>query len=434
MPSPQDIPAEVVVRPARRVEGVVRLPGDKSIAHRYALLAALAEGTSRFHDFPHGDDCARTLACLRALGCPIEQADDAVVAITGRPGGLQAPAQALDCGNSGSTMRLLAGILAAQPLATELTGDESLRRRPMERVITPLSEMGARIASRNGRPPLRIEGGPLHGIRYRLPVASAQVKTAVLLAGLLAEGTTTVEEQAQTRDHGELALGAFGAAVTRRRGVVSLEGKQRLRAIEGRLPGDLSSAAFLLCAAALLPGSDLTVEGVLLNPTRAAILDVLRALGAEVTAGNVEERHGEAAGSVRVRHQTLRGAVIEGAQAAALIDELPVLASLGPYTEQGIEVRGAGELRVKESDRIAAVAANLRALDAEVEERADGWRVNGGARLRGATLDSGGDHRVAMAAAVAALGAEGESRIHGAGAVAVSWPGFFAALEAVARR
>ncbi|MGH9524872.1 MAG: 3-phosphoshikimate 1-carboxyvinyltransferase [Terriglobales bacterium] len=418
------------ITPRRGVQGSVALPGDKSISHRYAMLAALAEGESKLANFSTGADCQSTLACMEGLGAEVKRADG-VISILGAK--LRQPNAALDCGNSGSTMRMLSGILAGQPFASELIGDESLSRRPMRRVIEPLERMGARINSSDGRAPLRIHGGRLTAIDYSLPVASAQVKSAVLLAGLFARGETWVEEPVRTRDHTEIALGAFGAVVQRDGMRAGIAGGQALHAVEAVVPGDLSSAAFFLCAAAIFPGSQLIVENVLLNPRRAVLLDTLTAMGAQISILHVEERLGELAGAVRVIGGMLRGGTIAGAQTAALIDELPVLAAVAPYTSEGIEIRDAAELRHKESDRIAAVTANLQAMGAEVEERADGLRVRGGQPLHGAEIDSRGDHRIAMAFAVAALRAEGESVIRGADSARISFPEFFQLLDAVAR-
>lgn len=424
-----------VMRPAKRIAGTLRPPGDKSISHRYAMLAALANGTSRLRNFATGADGASTLACLRELGVEIEQ-ESGEIRVNGRRGALAAPTRALDCGNSGSTMRMLAGMLATQDFTAELTGDDSLRRRPMERIVTPLMEMGAAIVATDGmRPPLRIRGGRLRGIEYQMPVASAQVKSSLLFAGLAAEGITCVHEPVRTRDHGELALAAFGAQVERRALSVSIAGGQKLHALEAEIPGDVSSAAFFLCAACLLPGSELVVENVGLNPKRTALLDVLAGMGAHLSFLHIEERNGEVAGTLRLTAPArLRGGTVSGAQAAALIDELPVLATIAALTEQGIEIGDAEELRVKESDRIATVAANLRAMGAEVEERSDGLRVPGDQKLRGGEVRAAGDHRIAMAFAVAALGADGETQITGADAAVISYPGFFAELERLAER
>jgi len=428
--------SNVIVRPACTVRGVIRIPGDKSISHRYAMLAAIAEGTSRFHNFSAARDCASTLDCVAKLGCEWKRSEDSeTIEVRGVGPRLSAPAEALDCGNSGSTMRMLSGILAGQPFASELCGDESLSRRPMARIMTPLTQMGAKIeASAGGRPPLRIHGGPLKAIHYRPEVASAQVKSCVLFAGLFAEGETVVEEPIRTRDHGEIALRAFGAEVERTGNATRIAGRQRLRAIEARVPGDLSSAAFFLCAAALFPRSQITLPGILMNPTRARLLDILIQMGLKISVAHLEEHQGELIGTIEARGAAWKGAAIAGADTAALIDEIPVLAATAPYSESGLEVRDAKELRVKESDRIAAVATNLRKMGAEVEERPDGMRIAGGQHLHGAELDSFGDHRIAMAFAVAALRAEGETTICGADAAGVSYPRFFEELETVAGR
>ena len=380
----------------------------------------------------------REYARLRGeTGLRVERAkgEDGTIELHGVGPRLSAPAEALDCENSGSTMRMLSGILAGQRFTSELCGDESLSRRPMARIVTPLAQMGASIESADGgRPPLKIHGGPLKAIHYRPEVASAQVKSCVLFAGLFADGETVVEEPVRTRDHGEIALRAFGAEIERARNTLRIVGGQRLHAMEARVPGDLSSAAFFLCAAALFPGSQITLPGILMNPTRARLLDILMQMGLKVSVAHVEEHQGELVGTIEARGAAWKGAIIAGADTPALIDEIPVLAAVAPYTEGGIEVRDAQELRVKESDRIAAVATNLRKMGAEVEERPDGVRIPGGQRLHGAELDSFGDHRIAMAFAVAALRAEGETTMRGADAAGVSYPPFFEELEAVAGR
>jgi 3-phosphoshikimate 1-carboxyvinyltransferase len=432
---------QVVVRPARNVRGIVSLPGDKSISHRYAMLAGIADGPSRLENYSTGADCASTLSCVRALGVKWEKKDGPdniilanTIEVQGSGLSLSAPSQALDCGNSGSTIRMLSGIVAGQKFVSEMAGDESLSRRPMERVIAPLTEMGAHITSQHGRPPLRIGGGNLHGINYRMPVASAQVKTCLLFAGLLADGETHIEEPLRTRDHGEVALRAFGAQLERKGNSVSIRGGQRLRGIEARVPGDLSSAAFFLCAAALFPGSQLTVTSLLMNPTRARLLDVLMQMGLRISVTQLEEIHGELVGTLQVEGGRLKGATIAGSDTAALIDEIPVLAAIAPYTEQGIEVRDAKELRVKESDRIASITTNLRAMGAQLEEREDGLKIPGGQSLRGAELDSFGDHRIAMAFSIAALRAQGETLIRGSECAAISYPEFFSVLEGLVER
>ncbi|HEX3663182.1 MAG TPA: 3-phosphoshikimate 1-carboxyvinyltransferase [Acidobacteriaceae bacterium] len=432
----QAVTTERRIRPARTIQGSLRLPGDKSISHRYALLGGLAEGTTRLANFSTGADCASSLACVAALGAEVVRREDQSVEITGVGGAFQAPAASLDCGNSGSTMRMLSGLLAGQRGSFTLVGDASLSRRPMERVRKPLTQMGARMELTEGHAPITLQGGALTAIEYATPIPSAQVKTAVLFAGLQAEGTTTVREEVRTRDHGELALRAFGAQVERAKDFVSIAGGQRLRAIEATVPGDLSSAAFFLCAAALFPGSNLIFDDLGLNPTRATLLDVLTALGAHIGVLNLETKNEELVGTVQVNApaQGLTGTAISGALSAQLIDELPVLAAIGPYTQNGIRIRDAKELRVKESDRIALVAANLRAMGAEVEEFEDGLDVPGGQALHGATIDAGGDHRIAMAFAVAGLRASGETLIRGAESAAISFPEFFDLLERVTER
>jgi 3-phosphoshikimate 1-carboxyvinyltransferase len=424
--------SSVIIRRARVVRGVVRIPGDKSISHRYAMLAAIAEGTSRFQNFSAARDCASTLNCIAGLGSAWKRLEDGSIEVQGVGPRLTAPTEMLDCGNSGSTMRMLSGILAGQSFASELFGDESLSRRPMARIMKPLTEMGAKISSSDsGRPPLKIYGGALKSIHYKPEVASAQVKSCVLFAGLFADGETVVEEPIRTRDHGEIALRAFGAEVERKGNSSSVRGGQSLRAIEAHVPGDLSSAAFFLCAAGLFPGSQITLPGILMNPTRARLLDILLQMGLKVSVAHLEEHNGELVGTIEARGSTWKGAVIAGADTAALIDEIPVLAASAPFSESGLEVRDGKELRVKESDRIAAVAANLRKMGAEIEERPDGMRIPGGQHLRGAELDSFGDHRIAMAFAVAALRAEGETTIQGADAAGVSYPTFFQELSSV---
>ena len=427
---------ERLVRPARNVYGSLRLPGDKSISHRYGMLAAFAEGTSRFTNFSTGADCASTLACMEALGAKVAKTGPGAVEITGVAGRVTPSEQPLDCGNSGSTMRMISGLLAPQQGDFTLIGDASLSRRPMERIRKPLELMGARLALTEGHAPLTIHGGPLQPIDFTTPVPSAQVKTCVLLAGLQTAGVTTVREAVRTRDHSELALRAFGATVTRTLDSVSIAGPQALRAIDSAIPGDISSAAFFLCAAALFPGSGLVLDSLGLNPTRATLLDVLTALGAHISVLNLEEQNAELVGTVQVSSppEGLGSTAVTGALAAQLIDELPVLAAIAPYTSGGIRIRDAKELRVKESDRIALVVKNLRAMGAEVEEFEDGLDVPGGQTLHGATIDSGGDHRIAMAFAVAALRAEGETLIQGSESANISFPEFFDLLDLVAER
>jgi 3-phosphoshikimate 1-carboxyvinyltransferase len=427
---------ERLICPARNIIGSLRLPGDKSISHRYAMLGGFAEGTSRFTNFSTGADCASTLACMEALGAKVHHVGPGEVEITGVAGRVTRAGHPLDCGNSGSTMRMISGLLAPQTGRFTLIGDASLSRRPMERIRKPLELMGARLTLSDGHAPLTIEGSPLRAIDYTTPVPSAQVKSCVLFAGLQTPGTTTVHESVRTRDHSELALRAFGAKLTRTSNSVSIAGPQSLHAIDAAVPGDLSSAAFFLCAAALFPGSSLVLDSIGLNPTRATLLDVLTAFGARVAVLNVEEKYAELVGTIQITAppEGLGSTEVSGALAAQLIDELPVLAAIAPFTRGGIRIRGARELRVKESDRIALVAKNLRAMGAEVAEFDDGLDVPGGQKLHGATIDSSGDHRIAMAFSVAALRAEGDTIIHDAGSAAISFPEFFDLLDLVAER
>ncbi len=421
-----------VISPGGTVEGVIELPGDKSISHRYAILAALAEGTSEIANYASAADCRSTLECLRGLGVGIESSDGRVRIAGKGLDGLREPRRTLDAENSGSTMRMLSGVLAGQRFKSAITGDESLRKRPMRRVIEPLRQMGAEIRSKEGdRAPLEIRGGNLRAIDYAPPTPSAQVKSAVLLAGLYAEGITTVREAINTRDHTEVALREFGGVLDGGRGTIQIHPRPKLMARQLAVPSDLSTAVFLIGATLVLPGSSLMIHNVGLNPTRARVLDFLNSIGAPVRVATVQMRNGELVGDVSVRHAALEGGAISGSQVAEMIDELPMLAALGPFTEKGIEIHDAQELRVKESDRIAALAEGLRQMGAKVEEFADGLRVEGrsAGKLRGAKVDPRGDHRIAMALAVAALGAEGETTIRDAECVGVSFPEFFATLD-----
>jgi 3-phosphoshikimate 1-carboxyvinyltransferase len=431
------------IQPAKHVTGGIEPPGDKSISHRYAMLAALAEGTSELRHFAAAADCHSTLACMSALGAGVKIEKD-TVRITGRgPRGLKSSWRALDAGNSGTTMRLLTGILAGQDFTTKLTGDAALQLRPMKRVVSPLREMGADIRAREDNfAPLEIRGGRLHAIDYHMPVASAQVKSAVLLAGLFAGGTTSVTEPVRTRDHTELALEEFGAAVEKQgktisvTGLASGNGGSQLQPRSLDIPGDLSSAVFFIAAASLLPDSSLLIHNVGLNPTRTAILDLLASMGASIQLQSLRSAHGEVVGDLAVKSASLKGGIIAGQKVPLVIDELPMLAALAPYTEDGIEIRDAAELRVKESDRLAALAENLRRMGATVDERPDGLRVEGRAagQLCGAEIEPRGDHRIAMAFAIAALGAKGETLIRDADCAAVSYPTFFQDLERAAER
>ena len=420
------------VSPARRLTGVIHLPGDKSISHRYALLGAIAEGTSEIRGFASSADCQSTLDCLQALGVPIERDEDRVRIRGQGLRGLCRPSGDLDAGNSGSTMRMLAGILAGQQFESRLVGDASLSRRPMRRIIDPLTRMGARIeSSQGGLPPLRIMGADLHPIYHRPSTASAQVKTAVLFAGLIAEGETGVEEPVPTRNHTEIALEQMGAAITRTNGTISVRGPARLHSLKAQVPGDLSSAAFFVAAALLTPGSDLVIRNVGLNPTRTAVLTILNHMEANIHQENIWVSNGELVGDLRVRSNPLTGGEIPVELVPNLIDELPVLAVLGTQTEQGLWFHGAQELRVKESDRLATVAENLRRLGAKVEEFPDGLRVEGRQKLHSAEVESYGDHRIAMAFAVAGLLSEGGVDIRGSECVGISFPEFFDILHQV---
>jgi 3-phosphoshikimate 1-carboxyvinyltransferase len=430
------------IKSVRRLQGKIQLPGDKSISHRAAMISALAPGETRVENFASSADCASTLSCLQQLGVEIRR-EGATVRIKGAgKNGFRKSDAALDCGNSGTTVRLLAGILAGQNFETVLTGDESLSSRPMRRVIEPLTAMGARIESNENRLPLKIAGAnPLHAISYEPPVASAQVKSCVLLAGLNADGKTSVVERTPTRDHTERMLRWFGAEVEENETdggkIISVSGDALLTARDFVVPSDVSSAAFFLVAAACLKDSEILLPNVGFNRTRRAVVEVLQNFGASVEILNETENCNEPVADLLVRggenlqpktaENVLRGEII-----ANLIDEIPVLAVFGTQIEGGLEVRDAGELRVKESDRIAAVVENLRRMNARIEEFADGFRVEKSA-LNGARIDSFGDHRIAMAFAVAALFARGETEISGAESAAVSFPEFFETLESVTK-
>jgi 3-phosphoshikimate 1-carboxyvinyltransferase len=445
------------IQPARRIRGELRLPGDKSISHRAALLSALARGATRIENFSTSEDCAATLNCLRELGVKIEQDGTSVLVEGVGLRGLNAPQAPLDCGNSGSTMRMLAGVLAGQDFNSTLTGDESLRSRPMQRIIEPLELMGARISSENGRAPLQIKGQQqLKAITYKMPVESAQVKSCILLAGLSAEGhTAVIEREGATRDHTERMLRWLKVPVKSRKilhgafinnEAISIEGRVQFDAQDGTVPGDISSAAFFIVAAALLPASELNISRVGLNPTRTRLLSVMRSLGARVhvdlkQAGQWPEDFGEPFGDVGITGgdglapvEAGEPNVLRGSLIPQLIDELPVLAVLGSQVAGGISIRDAAELRVKESDRIRATVENLRAMGVEVEEHGDGLTIRKRTGLRGAKLNAHNDHRIAMAFTIAALVAEGDSEIIGAECVGVSFPEFFRLLESVVER
>lgn len=431
------------IKPALRISGSISVPGDKSISHRAAIIASLATGASEISNFSTSSDCAATLACLAQLGVRIEKYGNNL-RIQGHGGdGLRKPDLPLDCGNSGSTMRMLAGVLAGQPFSATLTGDDSLLQRPMSRVIRPLEMMGASIDSQDGYAPLIVHGRrPLTAIKYELPVPSAQVKTCLLLAGLNGEGRTEIVDPTGivTRDHTERIFDWFGVEIEMSAphpNALSwaIDGLAGFAGRDVQIPGDFSGAAFFIAAAAVLPGSNLQIENLGLNPTRTQLLNVLNGWGAAIEVADLRHDSNEPTGTLALRSITTPGGPMEitGARVAELIDELPLLAVVGSHLA-GVSIRDARELRVKESDRIAATVNNLRAMGAEVQEHEDGLTVSGPVKLRGATIDSYGDHRIAMAFAVAALFAEGESEILHSDCVDVSFPAFFEVLESVVER
>jgi 3-phosphoshikimate 1-carboxyvinyltransferase len=426
------------IRPARSISGTIKLPGDKSISHRAATIAAIAIGETRIDNFATSADCSSTLACLRALGVEFRWDGDAVIVGGVGKNGLRQPNEALDCGNSGTTMRLLAGILAGQPFDSVLTGDGSLNKRPMNRIIEPLTLMGAAITSGEGKAPLTIRGGQsLTGIEYHTPVASAQVKSCVLLAGLFANGKTVTIEATPTRDHTERLLAWFGAHVggegSQERTI--MPGASLLEARDLTIPADISAAAYFMVAAACLPGSEVVMPFVGVNPTRNAIINVLRQFGANIETLESVGNLNEPIATIRVAGglgNAVALPVLAGPAIATLIDEIPILAILGTQLKKGLEIRDAGELRVKESDRITAIVENLRRMGAAVTEFPDGFKVER-SDLKGATVDSYTDHRIAMAFAIAGLLADGETEVKGAECADISFPGFFETLASVVK-
>ncbi len=412
------------------IQAELTVPGDKSISHRAIMFAALANGRATVTGFLPGEDCLSTMKAFQQLGVTITRTDETTVIIEGKGGSFTAPQGDIDCGNSGTTMRLMCGILAAQPFRCRLIGDASLSKRPMRRVIDPLAQMGAKITAEGerGSAPLVIEGGPLKAIDYTVPVASAQVKSAVLLAGLFASGKTTVTEPAQSRDHTERMLTWHQVRLERNGLTVSVTGGEKLTARDFAVPGDISSAAFWLVAAAAHPGSQLRFKNLGLNPARTGVLTVLARMGAQVTQV-VENADCEPAGTVEVRGTQLRATTIGGDEIPNVIDELPILAVAAALAEGRTIIKDAHELRVKETDRIAAVANNLRAFGVSVLEKDDGMEIEGGAKLHGAEVESFGDHRIAMAFAILATFAEGTSTIRDTDCVATSYPGFYDTLR-----
>jgi 3-phosphoshikimate 1-carboxyvinyltransferase len=420
---------------AKSLRGDFHLPGDKSISHRSAMLAAIGEGTTRIRNYSSARDCQSTLDCLAALGVSITRGPDQIIIEGAGLAGLHPASQTLNAGNSGSTIRLLSGILAGQPFTTEITGDSSIQRRPMKRIIEPLTKMGARIEAREDNyAPLRITGGSLQAIEYTPPVASAQVKSCVLLAGLFADGATAVIERTPTRNHTEIMLGECGAALSIEGNRIEVRGGHPLRALgDYKVAGDLSSAAFFIAAALIVPDAEIRVRHIGINPSRTALLDALKSIGARITVEQPRTAHGEPVADLCAQSSNLRGDLsLGGAVIANLIDEIPILSIIATQLHGTLTIREARELRVKESDRIRAIVDNLRQMGAEVEEFDDGLRLAGPQALRGAQVESYGDHRIAMAFAVAGLMAEGETAIAGADAASVSLPEFYGLLKSIA--
>jgi len=416
---------EMKVQKSKGLRGTVTVPGDKSISHRAVMLGALAEGETRISGFLQGEDCLSTISCFRKLGVEIEQ-NGSLVKIQGV--GLQGLREAedfLDVGNSGTTLRLISGILAGQSFTTFLTGDASIRRRPMRRIIEPLEKMGAVFMSRNNLlAPLAVRGGKLKSIHYALPVASAQVKSALLLAGLYAGDGVVVEEKEATRNHSELMLSAFGAKITSDAKKIKLEGHPTLRGQQVEVPGDISSAAFLVAAGAIIPDSELKIENIGLNPTRTGMIDVLDEMGADYRIANMRTVAGEIIGDIGIKSSELRSFSIGGKIIPRLIDEIPILAVMAAFAQGTSEIRDAAELKVKESNRLLTITRELSKMGVQIEELSDGLRIKGGKPLQGAHCLSYNDHRIAMSLAIAGLQAEGETIIEEAGSVAISFPGF----------
>lgn len=421
------------IRQAQRITGEISVPGDKSISHRAVMLGALAEGTTRISGFLQGADCLSTISCFRRMGIEIERDGDEVTVYGKGWFGLTEPEQGLDVGNSGTTIRLMSGILATQPFHCVVEGDESIARRPMRRVVAPLREMGAKIDGRkNGEyTPLSIRGGGLKGIAYHSPVASAQVKSAILLAGLQAEGTTSVTEPHLSRDHTERMLQAFGVKVQRDGLTVSVQGGQMLRGRTIQVPGDISSAAFLIAAVMMVPDSSLIIRNVGINPTRTGIIDAVRAMGGSIELTNERLVNEEPVADILVKHSVLTGATIEGELIPRLIDEIPVIAVMATQAQGRTVIRDAQELRVKETDRIATVVSELTKFGAKVTPTEDGMIIEGPTKLTGAAINSQGDHRIGMSMAIAGLCAIGETTISNAEAINVSFPGFAELLEQI---
>lgn len=414
-----------------RLQGELTVPGDKSISHRSVMFGSIARGTSQIRHFLQGADCLSTISCFRQMGVSIENQGDLVLIRGNGLRGLKRPEQVLDCGNSGTTTRLISGILSGQNFDVTLTGDESIQSRPMKRIMDPLSMMGVRITSirGNGCAPLHIEGGPLKGIHYQSKVASAQVKSAILLAGLYADSQTSVTEPFLSRNHSELMLSCFGADVRTEGTTAVIRPAEELYGTEITVPGDISSAAFFIAAGLLVPNSQILIRNVGVNPTRDGILKVCRMMGGQIQLMNQKGEGGEPTADLLISSSSLHGVEIGGAVIPTLIDELPVIAALACYADGVTVIRDAAELKVKESNRIAVMVQNLSAMGADVTETEDGMIIRGGRPLHGAVIDSRKDHRIAMTFAVAALGADGETEILDADCVRISYPGFYEDLE-----
>ena len=417
----------VECRKSGSLKGEIQVPGDKSISHRAVMFGSLAKGTTRITGFLQGADCLSTISCFEKMGVSIENTGDTVLVHGRGMRGLEKPEGVLDCGNSGTTMRLISGILSAQDFDVTLTGDASIQKRPMKRIMDPLSRMGASIKSLpgNGCAPLYIQGRPLTGIHYASPVASAQVKSSVLLAGLYADGETAVTEPSLSRDHTERMLGLFGADIASEGTTARITPARGLFAADIQVPGDISSAAYFIAAGLIVPGSQILIKNVGINPTRAGILEVCRKMGGDIRMLNRNEGRGEPTADLLVTHSSLKGTVIEGDIIPTLIDELPVIAAMACFAEGETIIRDASELKVKESNRIAVMAQNLTAMGAQVQETDDGLRILGGRPLHGAVIDSHDDHRIAMTFAVAALCSQGETKIQGRECVNISYPAFY---------
>lgn len=423
------------ITPTKRMEGTLTVPGDKSISHRAVMLGSIAEGTTEISGFLAGEDCLSTIKCMQALGVPIKMEEDKVIVEGQGLGGLQEASNILDAGNSGTTIRLLSGILAGQPFTSIINGDASLRKRPMGRIIRPLMLMGAHVLGRgdDNYAPFAIRGGNLRPLTYTLPVASAQLKSALLLAGLYAEGWTEIIEPIQSRNHTELMLNSFGAHLHKEDNIIRIEGGTPLRGQKLIVPGDVSSAAFFMVAGLIVPEGHIILKNVGLNKTRSGIIEVLQEMGASLNIRDIYSTAGELMGTVEVQSSELKGVTVGGEMIPRLIDEIPILAVAALFAKGITEIRDAAELKVKESNRIAAICQGLQRLGARMEELPDGLRIYGGQSLQGNTCDSFNDHRIAMALAVAGLRAQGDTYIEGAEAIDISFPGFKETLNMLAK-